>query len=131
MTTDPFYDPTSGNIFEPDPLKGRLLLITPLEYVEHLKTKFSADKDAVRCDYVVLDGPLAGTDEGTVDNCLIFQGALIGATKTRIGKGMVIGRIGQKPTDKGNAMWILEPSTDDDKEVARAYLRRFSDASPV
>lgn len=124
---DQFSDATQGQ-FNPDELKGRLVLITPLEYVEHITTKFDPDKDAVRCDYVVLDGPSAGEE---VAGAMIFQGALIGATKTRIGKGMVIGRIGQKPTTKGNPMWILEPSSDEDKQVARNYLNKFSDASPV
>lgn len=126
MARDPFTDASQGS-FDSKALKGRLLLITPLEYIEHI-TVPHGESDAVRADYVVLDGPDAPEE---VENALIFPSVLVGNLKGRIGKGMIIGRLGQKPTNKGNPAWVLEPSTDDDKDVARTYLRRFSDASPV
>lgn len=123
--TDAFSSPSeaSSGIKITD-FKGRLLLVTPTEYVENITTSFG-DKDAVRADIAVLDGPDAGS---THDSILIFQGTIIGQTKNRIGKGMVLGRLGQKAASKPgyNPAWILEDPTDEDKTVARAHLAGIS-----
>lgn len=118
---DPFASPTSGvGIAE---FKDRLILFTPNEYHPRIMTKYG-DSDAVDTDMVILDGPDAPQE---IDNRRIFQGVLVGSLKGRIGKNpnMVLGRIGTRPNGKdpnGKPVWILNPPTDEDKQVARAYL---------
>jgi hypothetical protein len=118
---DPFASPSAGvKITE---YKGRLMLVTPLEYVTGISTKFG-ESDAVDADVVILDGEEKGE---RLDNVRIFQGALIGVLKGRIGKqvGMVLGRLGTVPNKKdteGKPVWVLEQPTEDDKQVARDYL---------
>lgn len=124
---DPFSNPGSGGVKITD-YHGALLLITPEEYVTEVPTSFG-EKDAVRASLVVLDEPKVLPEgwEGApaeFSDSLIFQGVLIGQTKAKIGKGMVLGRLGQRPASKPgqNPAWALEDPTDEDKAKARAYL---------
>lgn len=116
---DPFSAPGSSNFDIPE-YKGNLLLITPLAFETEVKTTFG-EKDAVRADIVILDG-----EDGPEahDDVLIFPLVLIGQTKGRVGKGMVLGRLGQRePSKPGqNPAWALEDPTDEDKQAARDYL---------
>lgn len=120
-TTDPFSDPSSGvKITEYD---GRLLLVTPLVYTESVNTQYG-DTDCIDAEVVVLDGPGAPEDLGSVR---IFQNALIGSLKPKIGrdKAMTLGRLGQGVAKNGNnPPWILNAANDADKKVARDYLAR-------
>jgi hypothetical protein len=102
---------------------GALLLVTPTAYETGITTTFNPDKDAVRADFVVLDGPEAGTEHS---DALIFPGVLIGQLKARVGKGMVLGRMGQLPASKAgmSPAWKLMDPTDTDKDVARAHLAK-------
>lgn len=123
QTNDPFDAPGSGGVKITE-YQGSLLLITPEEYVTEVPTSFG-EKDAVRASIVVLDGPnLEGDKPEEFADCLIFQGVLIGQTKAKIGKGMVLGRLGQRPASKPgqNPAWALEDPTDEDKVKARAFL---------
>lgn len=119
---DAFVSPSEAQgQFDPKALNGRLILFTPQEYVEHITTAFNPDKDAVRVSYVVLDGP--DTPE-SVEGAFVWQGALIGALKGRVGAGMVLGRLGQRPPSKPgmSPAWVLNDPTDEDKQIARRYL---------
>lgn len=119
MAQDPFSNPSSGGTKVTD-YNGSLLLITPKEYKESIATSYG-EKDAVAVDLVVLDG----TDEVEEhEDVLLFQGVLIGQTKGKVNKGMVLGRLGQRPATKPgqNPAWALEDPTDEDKDAARAYL---------
>lgn len=118
MSADPFAPPGGGN-FDARTLNGSLLLITPLSHEQDIKTS-NGLKDAIKANIVVLDGTEAGNE---INGGLIFQGRLIGQLKGRIGNGMVLGRLGQGPAEKGkNPPWILEDPNAGDKEKARAYL---------
>lgn len=99
--------------------KGRLLLIIPAKYETGVATKFG-DKDAIRGSVVLLDGPDAGKE---YPDTLIFGGVLIAQIKTKIGR-KVLGRVGQRPTDKGNPAWVLDDGNDVDRKTARAWLDR-------
>jgi hypothetical protein len=120
MSKDPFSDPTSGSVFDPKELNGKLLLFTPTGYEENVST-VHGEKDAVRVNFVVIDEADPTASESFEDG-LIFQGRLIGSLKPKVGKGMVIGRLGQEPTAKGNPAWVLNAATDAEKDKARAYL---------
>jgi hypothetical protein len=118
--TDAFSAPAAGGKFSAKDHNGALLLITPTEYRENVETTFGK-KDAVAANVVVIDEKnVSGSEE--IADALIFGGVLIGQTKSKIGKGMILGRLGQKPTDKGNPAWVLADPTDAEKDVARAYL---------
>lgn len=120
MTTDPFNAPAAGGNFSAKDHNGKLLLITPTGYREGIKTSFG-EKDAVEASVVVIDETKPEGSE-KIDDALIFGGVLIGQTKSFVGKGLVLGRLGQKPTDKGNPAWVLADATEEDKVKARAYL---------
>jgi hypothetical protein len=120
MSKDPFSDPTSGGSFDAKALNGKLLLFTPTGYEENVST-VHGEKDAVRVNFVVIDEADPTASESFEDG-LIFQGRLIGSLKPKVGKGMVIGRLGQEPTAKGNPAWVLNAATDAEKDKARAYL---------
>lgn len=100
-------------------LLGELVLFTPTEYIEEVKTDFG-DKDAVMADLVVLTaegGPAEYEDQ------MIFQGSLIGQLKRKIPTGrMLLGVIAKGEAKKGqNAPYILTAPTDDQKQMARDY----------
>lgn len=120
MTTDPFKEPQSGYGPKPKELMGKLLLLSPTKYREGIKTKFNAAADSVDGKMVVLDEKDPTESEET--SFSFMQGRLIGALKDAVPTGMILGRMGSEPTDKGNDAFVLSPATEKDKEVARAYL---------
>jgi hypothetical protein len=117
---DPFSAPSAGGGSKITDHEGCLLLITPRSHEQGIQTSFG-EKDAVKADLVVLDGPNANTVETDV---LIFQAQLISQTKGRINKGMVLGRLGKVPATKAgfSPSWALSDPTEDDKVTARRYL---------
>jgi hypothetical protein len=118
--TDAFSAPAAGGKFSAKDHNGALLLITPTGYREGVETTYGI-KDAVSADVVIIDEQNVSNSEAITD-ALLFGGVLIGQTKSKIGKGLVLGRLGQKPTTKGNPAWVLADPTDAEKDVARAYL---------
>jgi len=109
-------------------LKGALLVIEPHKVEEKIATSFG-EKEAVRADVHVIDGPQKG--ETHLDT-LIFPGVLIGQTRSMLGK-KVLGRLGQgagKPGQK--PPWKLEEATAADQAAAQAWLAsRNSFAAPT
>lgn len=110
---------TAGAYVAVKDLLGDLVLFSPTEYVEEVKTDFG-DKDAVITDLVVL------TQEGTPEyqDVMIFQGSLIGQLKRKITGGRkLLGVIAKGEAKKGqNAPYILAAPTDEQKQAARDYL---------
>jgi hypothetical protein len=119
VSQDPFSNPSEGGVKITD-YEGKLLLITPTEYKTEVPTSFG-EKDCVVANVAVLDGD----DVEELDDVYIFQGRLIGQTKAKVGKGMVLGRLGKKAPEKAghSPAWTLEDPTEDDKVAARAYLK--------
>ncbi len=116
--TDQFNDPgVGGDNFPYADHLGALLLFDVTEHVANVSTKHG-DKDAVSTGIAVLDGPHQGD---TYSDVLVFPRVLIGQLKGSVG-GKVLGRLGQRPTDKGNPAWELTTATEPDKAVARQYL---------
>lgn len=119
--SDPFNSPAAGGKFTAADHNGKLLLITPVSYEEGIQTTFGT-KDAVKANVVVIDENNAGNSE-EIDGALLFGGVLIGQTKSFIGKGLVLGRLGQGTAKKGQQPpWVLADPTDAEKDKARAYL---------
>lgn len=126
MSRDPFSSP-SGDSKITD-FEGNLLLVTPTDYLTGVTTAFG-DKDCVEAEVVVLDG-----EDGAevYDGVRIFQGVLISELKPKVGKGMVLGRLGRRePKQKGHqGAWALMTPTDEDKELAREFIAERADSDP-
>ncbi|AKA61710.1 hypothetical protein SEA_YDN12_43 [Streptomyces phage YDN12] len=111
---------SAGSYIQVKELLGDLVLFTPTEYVEEVKTDFG-DKDAVVSHLVVLTaegGPVEYEDQ------MIFQGSLIGQLKRKIpGNRKLLGVVAKGEAKKGqNAPYILNSPTDEQKQMARDYL---------
>lgn len=119
MTQRDEFD-TAGAYVAVKDLLGELVLFSPTEYVEEVKTDFG-DKDAVITDLVVLT-----TEGGPAEyqDVRIFQGSLIGQLKRKITGGRkLLGVIAKGEAKKGqNAPYILAAPDDAQKQVARDYL---------
>ena len=123
MPNDPFDSPDAGGAKVTD-YEGCLLLLTPTEYKTGIQTTYG-EKDAVATDLVALDETESGDIEEHGD-MLLFQGVLIGQTKGKVGRGMVLGRLGKRPPSKPgqNPAWVLLDPTEEDKVTAREYLAK-------
>lgn len=119
--TDAFSAPAAGGRFNAEASNGRLLLIRPDEYKTGISTTFGV-KDAISANIVVIDEQSVADSE-EIDGGLLFGGVLIGQLKSKIGKGMVLGRLEQGTAKPGQKPpWRLADPTDAEKDVARAYL---------
>ena len=116
--TDPFAAPAPpSDGIEWTAHNGRLLLLT-IGGSETVNTSFG-EKEAVRADVVILDGPEAGT---RYDDTLVFPKLLVSQLKSRAGQ-KVLGRLGQGVAKPGQKPpWILNEATDADKQIGVAYL---------
>jgi len=123
MAPNPFVKaaPASGSISWED-LKGRLLLVEPLEVLaDPIATTNGEQTGVVRANVSVLDGDEAGT---VYEETLIFPKVLKNQTKNRVG-AMVLGRLGQGQKKPGqNAPWILEDYTEADLAVGTEFLNK-------
>jgi len=133
MSDDPFKSGSDGGAGIAE-YAGQLLLVTPQEYVESMKTSYG-DTDCVRVNFVVLDGP-DGVEE--IEDTLVFQRMLISAMKSqakfneangvnpatghpKMTLGVLFANVAKK---KGNQdpPWELAEPNDAQKALARKYL---------
>lgn len=124
--TDMFDGPGTASGFSWEDNANRLLLIKP-HAVEHgVKTSFG-EKDAIRADIIVLDGPTAGEENNDV---LVFPLVLQGQIRANVGTGRYnLGRLGQGEKKAGQKPpWKLGDPTDADKDAARAHLAKNTQA---
>lgn len=111
-----FSQPSAGGeTFEPKDYIGALVLVYPKKYNPNEATKHgpttSADVDVVVVDRQNPDGsPVVRR------NARLF-GNLANSVRDGVGD-VVLGRIGQVPTNKGNPAWVLESYTDEDAVAA-------------
>lgn len=141
--TDPFSSARDAFIKQ-EHILGRLLLITPTSSGTRKSTlPGQTDKEYtyIVTDTVVLDGDV---DEMVDEIPLLledfqFSGQAITAQLQPAlrKKGMVLGRLGQKPSQTkgfGDA-WVLAEPTEQDKVIARQYLaeeeKRKAAATPA
>jgi hypothetical protein len=127
---DPFEDPGSGDWLDKQTmhrLKDSLWLVQVLEFEKHIPTEHSKkdeDTPAIRANVFVLDGEGEGE---TYKEALIFGRSMVPQLKRKLGK-IIVGRITQG-TAKGsnNPPWILEKADEDDKNIARDWLKDHRD----
>lgn len=117
--SDMFDAPSSGaKITDYD---GQLLLMKANREQNGIVTAFGP-ADAIDVDLIVLDGK----DTGEYPGVLVFQKALQGQLRAKVGTGRyVLGRLGRGQAKAGqSAPWILTDPTEADKNLARAFLDR-------
>lgn len=122
---DEFSDPGERSNFKLADHEGATLMFTPRSLEEGIETSFG-ESDAIKADIVVLTKtngkPLAEPEEH--EGALIFQRVVIGQLESKIGKGRVVGTIGRGVAKKGqSAPFLIEVATDEQKDLARAYLK--------
>lgn len=120
--TDLFDAPGSASGLDLKTIEGCLLLIKPLTLETGINTALG-EKDAIRADVTVLDGPGAPVEHNDV---LIWPRVLQGQIRSNVGSGRFnLGRLGKGQAKSGqNAPWKLADPTDADKDVARAHLAK-------
>lgn len=100
--------------------KGALVLIDVIAQEHGVKTTFG-EKDPVRANIAIIDGPGAGE---TFDDSLIFPTLLISQTRGQIGK-KVLGRLGTGNAKPGQKPpWLLLEATSDDIAKAEAWVKQ-------
>jgi hypothetical protein len=97
---------------------GALILIDVLGQEHGVKTSFG-EKDPVRANIAVIDGPGAGE---TFDDSLIFPTLLISQTRNQIGN-KVLGRLGTGNAKPGQKPpWLLQEATPEDIAKAEKWV---------
>lgn len=148
---DPFSGPAPQQPRGPRirDLYGRLLLLVPHKVEEGIPNRLQPGEtqDRMTADVIVLDGgaiAYGGRPEATpptphdktanvphrTDRMFISQAGLISQCREALAKrlrgqpGMVLGRlrVGDAPRPGANPPYLLDPPTDADKAMARAYL---------
>ncbi len=125
--SSPFATPGTATGIDFSELLNRLLLIMPIKQEFEVKTNFG-DKDPIRADVVVLDGPDAGAQYNVA---LIFPNVLIGQLRSRIGQ-KVLGRLGQGQAKPGQKPpWRLDEATEADQKIGISWLNAHALAKPA
>jgi len=122
MSSDQFDRPASSSGIRWEEHLGRLLLIEPHSVETEVRT-VHGERDAVRADVTVLDGPDAPV---VCNDTLIFPSVLISQTRSKIGR-RVLGRLSQGVAKSGQKPpWTLTEYTEADATVASRYLANRS-----
>lgn len=109
-------EPSSGIPW--NEVSGCLLLIDVKSVETGISTSFG-EKDAVRADVAVLDGPQGGTE---YPDCLVFPLVLKSQLTPRIGT-KVLGRVGQGNAKPGQKPpWMLTEASPQDQQLAERWL---------
>jgi len=112
---------------------GKVLVLRAFQLDPEVKTKFGL-KEMVKADIFLLNED--GTTANVFHNCYVAAGYLVGAAKRAMdannGVGWLGGRVGQKPTDKGNPAWVLENKGINDTldAAAKAIIEAHAPKSP-
>lgn len=115
--SSPFAQPSAGGEqFEPKDFLGALVLIYPKSYNPNDQTKHGTTTSA-DVDVVVVDRQDPQTGGPVIKRNARLFGNLANSVRDSIGS-VVLGRIGQTPTNKGNPAWILSNYTEQDAAMA-------------
>lgn len=131
---DPFSDARSGFV-RLDDMEGRLLLVVPLSVEQRDSTlpgQSGKKYDSITADVIVLDGDTTDMIEEipfTIEGTFLSGQVLTAQLKAKVGKGMVLGRLGkQKARTKGfGDAWVLNAPTDADKKLARPAAKAYQE----
>lgn len=131
MTKGNEFDTASSSFFSAKDYVGELVLFSPTQYIEEMKTSFSTAEKPY-CDAIMTDVVVITANGEEFEDALIFQSALIGSLKRKIGRKL-LGRLGRGEAKKGqSAPYLLEAPSDDDIKLATEFLagRMVKDATP-
>lgn len=110
-----FAQPSSGNFFKPADHHNHLILIAAVtETGERFDSMYGKDKPYAIVDMVDLDAPNPQLERGVTMSHPGICNKLGNAARSG---EMVLGRIQQAPTDKGNPAWVLGPYTPGQDDV--------------
>lgn len=118
----------TGEYAKPGELKGHLLIVYPIGYVDEIQTQYGPS-DAIIVDVVDLDDKDEQGLPGKVyRRSTFFQNLLIGSLKTQIGT-KVLGVMGQSVAKQGrNPGWIIVDMSGD--PTARERASAWKQANP-
>ena len=104
---------------KPPDYKGELLLfsVTADDITDQYKE--NDRKDAAAADLTVLTGEHAGE---LFENAKFTQASLVKTLRAAGVGELVLGRLDQVPTNKGNPAWVLKDPSDADKKLALKYI---------
>src|SRR6266567_207669 len=127
-----FQQPSQGDKIDLNEVIGSLALFFVHDVRQGINTPYG-EKEAVACDVHVLDGTKAGE---IFQDCLIFQGGLIGSLRRAAGGDPVLGRVGHGISKPGQKPpFILTEFTAADAAKAEEYLtaraKRFGGTGPT
>lgn len=122
----PFATPSApGDGMTWEDHNGSLLLIEVTGQEFKVTTSFG-DKDPVRANVHVIDGPGKGE---SYDDTLVFPTLLVSQLKGQIGQ-KVLGRLGQGTAKPGQKPpWILGEASAADTELAEAWVKENQPAT--
>lgn len=113
-----FATPAASSGFTFEDHLDALLIIEVLAVESDIPTSFG-DKDAVRANITVVDGPHQGD---VYADTLVFPRVLIGQLRSNVGQ-QVLGRLGQGNAKPGQKPpWRLEDPTAADLAAAEKYV---------
>ncbi len=116
-----FSQPSSGNFFKPaDRVNHLIIVVHVTEIGERYDSLAGRDKPYAIADIVDLDAQPPALEQGVT---LSHPGIVNKVTNAHRTGEMVLGRIGQVPTEKGNPAWVLGPyAQGQDDARASAWL---------
>jgi hypothetical protein len=115
-----FESPASSSGIDWKTLNGCLLILEVSEVVHGITTSFG-DRDAVRANISVVEGPSAGAE---YQDTLVFPAVLQSQLSSKVGK-MVLGRLTQGQAKPGQSPpWMLEEARAGDSDKATEFLAR-------
>lgn len=110
-----FAQPSSGNFFKPAERQNHLILIVSVSEIgERFDNLAGRDKPYAVADIVDLDAQPPALERGVTLSHPGIVNKLGGAHRNG---EMVLGRIAQVPTEKGNPAWVLGPYTPGQDDV--------------
>ncbi|MEX5711897.1 hypothetical protein AB1484_27280 [Parafrankia sp. FMc6] len=112
---------TGGARIEWQSVLGRLLVMVPIDVKKDVPTRLGDPVDVVVADVHILDGDRQGDWEPGV---WVFPKVLKAQLEPKIasdGSELVLGRLIQEPTQKGNPAWKLGDPTAADVEAAQRW----------
>lgn len=122
---DPWGDPTgNSNLFSPSNHVGAVVLFAVRALHPNLPGSFGT-RDAIECGVdIITESGSPSPVSRRFEDVLVYGAALVPELADKIGQ-QVLGRLMAKPSKNPQPTIVLEPCTDQEKELAREYVARM------
>jgi hypothetical protein len=132
IEADPFEDPATGDFIDWDECVDQGLLFKVTEYDPHIPTKNTKPGEKSPCvitDVIVLTGENAGN---VYDDVKVWSKTMVPQLKPKVGKMIVatLTKVPKPEKGKNSFAWVLEPGTDEHKNLARTWLANNKPKDP-